>query len=250
MFRYFVKLSYKGTNFHGWQIQPNAVTVQEVLQNAFSLLLKDDIKIIGAGRTDTGVHALNYVAHFDINNEVKDLLQLKYKLNSFLNKDIAVHNIFRVKEDVHARFSALSRTYEYRIHQQKNPFLSDTSFYIREKLDFKAMNSAAKVLFEYKDFTSFSKLHTDTKTNLCEILRTEWMTSGEQKVFIIEADRFLRNMVRAITGTLLDIGRKKITIDDFRKIIESKNRSAASASAPAHALFLTEIKYPENIIGS
>ncbi len=250
MFRYFVKLSYKGTNFHGWQIQPNAVTVQEVLQNAFSLLLKDDIKIIGAGRTDTGVHALNYVAHFDINNEVKDLLQLKYKLNSFLNKDIAVHNIFRVKEDVHARFSALSRTYEYRIHQQKNPFLSDTSFYIREKLDFKAMNSAAKVLFEYKDFTSFSKLHTDTKTNLCEILRAEWMTSGEQKVFIIEADRFLRNMVRAITGTLLDIGRKKITIDDFRKIIESKNRSAASASAPAHALFLTEIKYPENIIGS
>ena len=248
MNRYFVRLSYKGTNFHGWQIQPNALTVQEVLQKAFSLLLKENIKIIGAGRTDTGVHALNYYAHFETETEVKDLNQLKYKLNSFLNSDIVIHDIFPVKEDIHARFSAISRTYEYRIHQNKNPFLTETSFYIYEELDFEAMNSAAEILFDYKDFTSFSKLHTDTKTNFCKIHRAEWIDRNKQKVFVIEADRFLRNMVRAITGTLLDAGRKKITNSDFRKIIESKNRSAAGASVPAHGLFLTEIKYPDNII--
>ena len=245
MHRYFVKLSYKGTHFHGWQIQPNALTVQEVLQKAFSLLLKEDIAITGAGRTDAGVHAVNYTAHFETSEPVNNIPDLIYKLNSFLSSDIAIHEIFPVKEDVHARFSALSRTYEYRIHQKKNPFLRETSLYVYEKLDFTAMNSVAKILFEYNDFTSFSKLHTDTKTNLCKIIRAEWIDRNEQKVFIIEADRFLRNMVRAITGTLLDVGRGKINENDFRKIIESKNRSSAGASAPAHALFLTEIKYPE-----
>lgn len=247
MHRYFVRLSYKGTAYHGWQIQPNAITVQETLQKAFSLLLKEDIAVIGAGRTDTGVHAINYFAHFELINGIDDLKQLVFKLNRFLKNDIAVHAVFPVKEDIHARFSAISRTYEYRIHRKKNPFLTDTSLYMYENLDFEAMNSAAKILFDYKDFTSFSKLHTDTKTNFCKIIRAEWIQRGEQYIFIIEADRFLRNMVRAITGTLLDVGRKKISENDFRKIIESKNRSAAGVSVPAHGLFLTEIKYPENI---
>ncbi len=247
MHRYFVRLSYKGTAYHGWQIQPNAITVQETLQKAFSLLLKEDIAVIGAGRTDTGVHAINYFAHFELINGIDDLKQLVFKLNRFLKNDIAVHAVFPVKEDIHARFSAISRTYEYRIHRKKNPFLTDTSLYMYENLDFEAVNSAAKILFDYKDFTSFSKLHTDTKTNFCKIIRAEWIQRGEQYIFIIEADRFLRNMVRAITGTLLDVGRKKISENDFRKIIESKNRSAAGVSVPAHGLFLTEIKYPENI---
>jgi len=245
--RYFVRLSYKGTAYHGWQIQPNAITVQETLQKAFSLLLKEDIAVIGAGRTDTGVHAINYFAHFELINGIDDLKQLVFKLNRFLKNDIAVHAVFPVKEDIHARFSAISRTYEYRIHRKKNPFLTDTSLYMYENLDFEAVNSAAKILFDYKDFTSFSKLHTDTKTNFCKIIRAECIQRGEQYIFIIEADRFLRNMVRAITGTLLDVGRKKISENDFRKIIESKNRSAAGVSVPAHGLFLTEIKYSENI---
>ncbi len=244
MNRYFVRLSYKGTHYHGWQIQPNAVTVQEVLQKAFSLLLRENIAVIGAGRTDAGVHSVNYIAHFETVIEIKDFNQLRYKLNSFLNNDIAVHDIFPVKKDFHARFSAISRTYEYRIHQNKNPFLNETSFYIYEKLDFDAMNSAAKILFEYKDLTSFSKLHTDTKTNFCKISRADWSQRDNQYIFTVTADRFLRNMVRAITGTLLDIGRNKKNIEDFRKIIENKNRSEAGVSVPAHGLFLTEIKYP------
>ncbi len=245
MKRYFVKLSYKGTHFHGWQIQPNAISVQEVLQKAFSLLLREDIAVVGAGRTDTGVHAINYIAHFETVKRIENLNQLIYKLNSFLTDDIVVHDIFPVSEEMHARFSAISRTYEYRIHQNKDPFLTETSLYLYEKLDFELMNSAAEILFEYKDFTSFSKLHTDTKTNFCKILRAEWIKRENQNIFIISADRFLRNMVRAVTGTLLDIGRGKNSKDDLRKIIESKDRSAAGASVPARGLFLTEIKYPE-----
>jgi len=243
--RYFVKLSYKGTKYHGWQIQPNAVTIQEILQKAFSLILKEDIEITGAGRTDTGVHALNYIAHFRANKHIPDISKLIFRLNSFLDKDIAIHEIFKVNETLHARFSAISRTYEYRIHQKKNPFLTETSLYIYDKLDFDKMNRFAKILFEYNDFTSFSKLHTDTKTNICKIIQAEWVQRNEQYVFIIEADRFLRNMVRAITGTLLDAGKNKITEQEFRKIIESKNRNSAGASVPAHGLFLTEIKYPD-----
>ena len=246
--RYFIKLTYKGTNFHGWQYQPNAITIQEELEKVFSLLLKEKIKITGAGRTDTGVHAINYVAQFDTADIIKDIPQLIFKANSFLNADIVIHEIFRVKEDIHSRFSAISRTYEYRTHFNKNPFLKDTSYYILTKLDFDKMNEAAKVLFEYKDFTSFSKLHTDTKTNICKIIRADRVKRGEQNIFIIEADRFLRNMVRAITGTLLEVGKGKISIDDFRKIIESKDRSNAGVSVPAHGLFLTQIKYPDDIL--
>jgi len=243
--RYFVKLSYKGTKFHGWQIQPNAITIQEVLQKAFSLILRENVALTGAGRTDAGVHAINYIAHFEVINTITDTKQLIFKLNSFLDNDIVILDIFPVSEDKHARFSAISRTYEYRIHQNKNPFLTETSLYISEKLNFDAMNDAAKILFKFKDFTSFSKLHTDTKTNFCKIQRAEWIKCNEQNIFIITADRFLRNMVRAVTGTLLEIGKNKINAVDFRKIIESKDRSSAGVSVPAHALFLTKIRYQE-----
>jgi len=242
--RYFIKLSYKGTNFHGWQFQPNAVSVQEELEKVFSVLLKKEIKITGAGRTDTGVHAINFIAHIDVNEQIPDISKFIYKANSFLNEDIVIHDIFKVKEDVHSRFSAISRTYEYRIHKTKNPFLKDFSYRIRYNLDFEKMNDAAKILFEYKDFTSFSKLHTDTKTNLCKIIKAEWTQKGEQMIFTIEANRFLRNMVRAITGTLLETAKGKMNINDFRKVIESKDRAKAGVSVPAHGLFLTEIKYP------
>ncbi len=245
MQRYFVKLSYKGTKYHGWQIQPNAITIQEVLQKAFSLILREDVVLIGAGRTDAGVHAINYIAHFEVISTINNAKQLIFKLNSFLDNDIVIQDIFPVSEDKHARFSAISRTYEYRIHQNKNPFLTETSLYISEKLNFDAMNDAAKILFTFKDFTSFSKLHTDTKTNFCKIQRAEWLKRNEENIFIITADRFLRNMVRAVTGTLLEIGKGKINTVDFMKIIESKDRSSAGVSVPAHALFLTEIRYPK-----
>ncbi|MCF6365559.1 MAG: tRNA pseudouridine(38-40) synthase TruA [Bacteroidales bacterium] len=246
--RYFIELSYKGTNYHGWQFQPNAITVQEELEKVFSLLLNSNIKITGAGRTDTGVHAINYIAHIDVNEQIPDIPKLLYKANSFLNQDIAIYDIYKVKDDVHSRFSAISRTYEYRIHKTKNPFLKDVSYYINSRLNFEKMNKAAMLLFEYEDFTSFSKLHTDTKTNICKIIKANWKQRGEQMIFTIEADRFLRNMVRAITGTLLEIGKGKINLNDFRKVIESKNRSNAGVSVPAHGLFLTEIRYPDEIL--
>ena len=247
--RYFIKLSYKGTNYHGWQYQPNAITIQEELEKVFSLLLKTEIKLTGAGRTDTGVHALNYIAHIDLDNHIAEIGKLILKANSFLNEDIVIQDIFRVKEDVHSRFSPISRTYEYRTHFKKNPFLKDLSYYIyAAKFDFEKMNEAAKLLFDYSDFTSFSKLHTDTKTNNCKIIRAEWIKREDQMVFIIEADRFLRNMVRAITGTLIEVGKGKMDIIAFRKVIESKDRSNAGVSVPAQGLFLTEIKYPDRIV--
>jgi len=245
--RYFADLSYKGTNYHGWQIQPNAITIQEVLQDAFSLILKGKIILTGAGRTDTGVHAQNFTAHFDIQKSIIDTEKLVYRLNSYLPEDISIKRIYEVKEDAHSRFSALSRTYEYRTHFLKDPFLTEFSLFIYNNIDFEKMNKAAKVLFEYQDFTSFSKLHTDTKTNICKILRAEWINRGNKKIFIIEADRFLRNMVRAVTGTLLKVGKGNINIDDFRRIIESKDRSNAGVSVSAHGLFLTQIKYPDDI---
>lgn len=246
--RYFIKLTYKGTKFHGWQYQPNAITIQEELEKVFSILLKDEIKITGAGRTDAGVHAINYIAHIDVNEAIKEVPKFIFKVNNFLNEDIVIHKIFRVKDDVHSRFAPVSRTYEYRIHSKKNPFLKETSYYIKFELNYNLMNKAAKHLFDYKDFTSFSKLHTDTKTNNCKIMKAEWERRGEQMIFTIKADRFLRNMVRAITGTLLEVGKGKLNIEGFKKVIESKNRANAGVSVPAHALFLTEIIYPDNII--
>ena len=247
-YRYFIKLSYKGTNYHGWQIQPNAVTIQEILNKAFTTILRENIDITGAGRTDTGVHALNYIAHFDSKNENLELdSKLLFKINGLLPHDIAIHSIKKAKQDAHARFDAIKRTYNYYIHKTKDPFLLETSYYHPQELNVDKMNKACKILMEYTDFTSFSKLHTDVKTNNCKIDEAYWTEDHHKLIFTISADRFLRNMVRAIVGTLLDIGKNKLTIEDFITIIETKNRSNASASAPAHGLFLTKIKYPANI---
>lgn len=247
--RYFIRLSYKGTNYHGWQIQPNAITVQEVLNKAISTVLNVDVNVVGCGRTDTGVHASDFFAHFDVNEQVKfDCDKLSFRLNRFLPNDIAIKQIFRVREDAHARFDALSRTYHYCITKVKNPFSLDSHWKVPYTLDVQKMNAAAKILFDYEDFTSFSKLHTDVKTNNCKIYQAEWKENGNELVFTIKADRFLRNMVRAIVGTLIEIGRGKMNQDEFCKIIESKNRSNAGSSVPGHGLFLAEIEYPESII--
>ncbi len=242
--RYFVQCSYKGTNFHGWQIQPNAVSVQEVFEKALTTILREKISVVGAGRTDTGVHASFFVFHFDVETATFEPEKLVYKLNSFLPPDVAVQKIEPVTGETHARFSALSRTYNYFISTEKNPFTTETAYFYHKPLDIETMNEAAKVLFGYEDFTSFSRLHTDVKTNNCKIYRAEWTRENNQLIFTIKADRFLRNMVRAIVGTLLEVGRGKLSVKEFRKIIESKDRGAAGASAPAHGLFLTGIEYP------
>ena len=246
--RYFIQLNYKGTNYHGWQIQPNATTVQEVLTNAFSTILKENIEITGAGRTDTGVHASYFIAHFD--SEKPNLhsdTKLIFKLNSFLPKDIAIQNIQKVNEEAHARFDAKNRTYHYYIHQQKDPFLIESSYFFPQKLNIDLMNKACELLYDFTDFTSFSKLHTDVKTNNCKIIEAIWTKEDYKLTFKIKADRFLRNMVRAIVGTLIDIGKNKITPEDFIEIIESKNRSHAGVSVPAHGLYLSNIEYDQSI---
>jgi tRNA pseudouridine38-40 synthase len=243
MQRYYVQLSYKGTRYFGWQRQPNAISVQEVMEKTLSVVLREDIAVVGAGRTDTGVHASFYVLHFDVSVEIQDTEKLLYHLNRFLPDDIAIQKIKKVSNDFHARFSAISRTYKYYISRVKDPFTTETSYQFTVLLDIEKMNEAAKTLFEYTDFTSFAKLHTDVKTNNCKIFQAEWAQENNQLVFIIKADRFLRNMVRAIVGTLLEVGKGKITIDDFRKIIESKNRGTAGTSAPPQGLFLVDIGY-------
>ena len=243
--RYFIHLAYNGSSFHGWQVQPNATTVQAVLENAFSHLLGKTIGITGCGRTDTGVHAADFYAHFDcerLMTEV-DLKQLAFKINSFVGEDIRIFRIFAVATDLHARFSATARTYQYHVSNVKQPFGKDFCHRVFYNPDIEMMNKAADILFEYTDFTSFSKLHTQTATNNCTILYARWDMVGEEYVFTISANRFLRNMVRAITGTLLEVGRGKLSLDDFRKVIESKNRCNAGTSLPAKALFLTKVEY-------
>jgi tRNA pseudouridine38-40 synthase len=242
--RYFLQIGYNGTNYHGWQIQPNANSVQATIENALSTILREEISVVGAGRTDTGVHASFFVLHFDSENENLDS-NLVYKLNSFLSFDIAVQRIWKVSDEFHARFSAISRTYKYFISTVKNPFKSLVSYQYNLPLNLDKMNEAAKILFEYKDFTSFSRLHTDVKTNNCKILFAEWTKENDQLIFTIKADRFLRNMVRAIVGTLLEVGKSRLTANEFRKIIEMKDRRVAGTSAPAHGLFLADIEYPE-----
>lgn len=243
--RYFIYLSYDGAHYHGWQIQPNDISVQEVLGKAFSTLLHEPIEVTGAGRTDAGVNACLMVAHFDTEYEVDE--QLVYRLNKFLPQDIAISHIRKVTPDAHARFSAISRTYHYYIVTAKTPF-EPYAYRFPQPLDFNKMNEAARTLFDYIDFTSFSKLHTDVKTNNCRIMRAEWTQVSPIKWrFTITADRFLRNMVRAIVGTLLDVGRGVLTIAQFREIIEKKNRCSAGTSVPGNALFLTDITYPEEL---
>ena len=243
--RYFLQCSYNGTNYHGWQIQPNAISVQEVLEKALTTILREKISVMGAGRTDTGVHASFFILHFDVADSQFDSVKMVYKLNSFLPPDIAVQKIWKVDDETHARFSALSRTYKYFISTEKNPFQTETTYKLLKPLDINKMNKAAKVLFDFEDFTSFSRLHTDVKTNNCKIYSAEWKQENNRLVFTIKADRFLRNMVRAIVGTILEVGQGKLSIDEFQKIIESKNRGAAGASAPALGLFLVDIEYPE-----
>ncbi|OFY90221.1 MAG: tRNA pseudouridine(38-40) synthase TruA, partial [Bacteroidetes bacterium RIFOXYA2_FULL_33_7] len=235
--RYFIELAYKGTKYFGWQIQPNSVSVQAELTKCISILLAEEISITGAGRTDTGVHARFFIAHFDSKQHDLDQQEnLIFKCNRFLSPDISIYKIYKVKHDAHARFDAISRTYEYHISRIKNPFLTEYSHYVYGKIDVKKMNEAADILFEYEDFTSFSKLHTDTKTNLCKIIYAKWEERDDSLlVFKIRANRFLRNMVRAITGTLLDVGLGKLSIQDFRNIIEAKNRCEAGSSMPAKA---------------
>jgi tRNA pseudouridine38-40 synthase len=246
--RYFIRFAYDGTAYCGWQVQPNGLSVQEVLTKALCTILRtEDIEIVAAGRTDAGVHARNMVAHFDVEDRLPAGLDLVNKLNSLLPSDISVIEIREVKPEVHARFDALSRRYEYHLVLQKDVFRHPFAMRIYNPLDFDRMNEAAKILFEYTDFTSFSKLHTDVKTNNCKIMAARWEQREEEWIFIVEADRFLRNMVRAIVGTLLEVGRGKMTIDEFRQVIDAKNRCNAGSSVPAKGLFLVEVAYPENI---
>jgi tRNA pseudouridine38-40 synthase len=255
--RYFITLSYDGTHYHGWQIQPNGDSIQQRLQEALSTLLRQPIEVVGAGRTDTGVHARMMVAHFDYplpSSPKEEVISsplgedgrglLAYKLNRLLPQDIAVQEVRQVPDDMHARFSATSRTYHYFIHTYKDPFLRDYSWQVPYKLDFGKMNEAAQVLLEYKDFTSFSKVNTDVKTNLCDLKEAHWdeVAPGQWR-FTITANRFLRNMVRAIVGTLIEVGRGKMNIEDVRRIIEAKDRCQAGESVPSKALFLVDIKY-------
>ena len=243
MKRYFIKLAYNGKNYHGWQIQENAHTVQAEINEKLSILLGESINVLGCGRTDTGVHAREYYAHFEIGSLHFEPVELVSKLNNFLPQDIAVHQIFQVKPDMHARFSAISRTYSYYISKQKNPFSQDFSYFYHIPLNVSAMREASAYLLEFTDFTSFSKLHSQTNNNNCKISFTGWEENKETLVFTITADRFLRNMVRAIVGTLLEIGKGKMEPSEIQNIIETKNRSAAGFSVPAEGLFLEKVIY-------
>jgi tRNA pseudouridine38-40 synthase len=244
--RYFIELSYNGKDYHGWQNQPNAISVQEVVEKAMTTLLKEKIAIVGAGRTDTGVHAKQMFAHFDISKEINSDI-LKYNLNSFLPKDIAVHNIFKVNNDAHARFDAISRTYIYRISLTKSVFVFNDTYYFKQKLDVNNMSEATKILLEYKNFKCFSRSNTDVKTYNCDIMTAAWVIENDELVFTIKADRFLRNMVRAIVGTMIEIGTGKMKVEQLHAVIKSKDRSQAGASVPGHALYLSKIEYPKHI---
>lgn len=245
--RFFITLSYNGKNYVGWQIQPNGVSVQQVLQDALSTVLREPVEVVGAGRTDTGVHARKMVAHVDFSGERFDSMRLVKNLNSFLPHDISISEIREVKPDAHARFSAISRTYKYYLTTEKNPFLCDFTYRVFSQPDIDTMNALCEVLKGYEDFTSFSRLHTDVKTNNCHIQEAYWKREGTCFTFTITADRFLRNMVRAIVGTLLEAGRGKLDERGFRRIIEARNRQVAGDSAPGHALFLHEVIYPEDV---
>ena len=241
MQRYFAYFKYDGTAYHGWQVQPNAVSVQEKLQDALSTLLREEIQVVGAGRTDTGVHARMMVAHFDTDKDV-DGPQLVYKLNRLLPRDISADKVIPVSQDMHARFSARSRTYHYYVHQHKDPFLRHYSCELFYDLDFEKMNEAAAMLLEYDDFAAFCKSNTDVKTTLCDVTEARWVKDGEYSWhFVITANRFLRNMVRAVVGTLVDVGRGRISVQDFRAVIEGRRRSGESM--PGNALFLENIEY-------
>ena len=241
--RYFLKLSYNGAPFHGWQVQPNAVSVQSTIEEALSTVLRENISIVGAGRTDTGVNARQMYAHFDYDKEIPDFGKLINSLNRLIGKDIAIYDIIKVADDAHARFDATARTYKYFVTHQKSPFLYPLSWHCPQSLDYEKMNEACEVLKRHIDFTSFSKLHTDVKTYNCRIDYAHWQKEGEMMVFTITADRFLRNMVRAVVGTLVEVGRGKISVDEFEQIILKKDRCSAGTSMPPQALFLWKVNY-------
>lgn len=245
--RYFIFLEFDGSAYSGWQIQPHSPSVQQTLEEALALFLREKVSVTGAGRTDAGVHAAEMVAHFDLETP-QDCAWMQNKLNGILPPDIAVHRILPVKPDAHARFDATARTYKYYVTLNKSAFHREYSWYLVNEPDFELMNQAAELLLETVDFTSFSKLHTDTKTNDCKVTEARWSQMDDDRwVFTITADRFLRNMVRAIVGTLMEVGRHRLTVDGFRQIIDSKDRCSAGDSAPAQGLFLHKIVYPDNL---
>lgn len=243
--RYFLEFSYLGTAYHGWQRQPNALSVQEVLEDCTGTLLGGKLEIVAAGRTDTGVHARKMVAHFDWEDTLPE--DFVVRLNAFLPRDIAVRGVRPVKPDAHARFDALSRTYRYYVVQHKDPFSIDSAHWVQRPLDFGAMNEAARLLLGCQDFKCFSRSNTDVKTYLCEVREARWEREGEAWVFVITADRFLRNMVRAVVGTLLQVGKGNLGPDAVKAIIKTRDRSEAGASVPAKGLYLTELVYPEGV---
>jgi len=246
-YRYFIRLAYNGARYHGWQIQANAVTVQEIITKAVKLIWAEEFEMIGCGRTDTGVHAREFYAHFDLEEKKsqEELNELTRRLNRYFPEDILIYSIFPVPADLHSRFNAISRTYEYHIHTQKDPFFNHASWFVHQQLDIDLMNRGGEIIKEYGDFTSFSKANIKRKTNLCKVMKAEWKLSGHRLIFTITADRFLHDMVRAIVGTLLDLGQNKISTEDLRLIIESKNRCNAGESVPAKGLYLTRVEYPD-----
>ena len=245
--RYFAELRYDGSAYCGWQRQSDAPSVQQTLEKALSTLLRESIAVTGAGRTDTGVNAAYYVAHFDTSTPVADPAQTLYKLNLILPQDISVTGITAVADDAHARFDALRREYRYRIEQSKNPFTRCGSWQYYVPLDIDEMNRAAASLLRHDDFTSFAKLNSNNKTNICHVSRAEWWREGDTLWFSIVADRFLRNMVRAIVGTLVDVGRGRYTADEFEAIVSSRDLSRSSGGAPAGGLFLWDVTYPDTV---
>ena len=244
MKRYFIELSYNGAPFNGWQIQPDAPTIQEELEKALSTILRTKTNIVGCGRTDSGVHASAFFAHFE-SDEKLDFDSLTFKLNCMISREVAVHRVFEVSPDLHARFSATARTYNYFINQVKDAFIFNQSWFMHANLDMESMNSACEHLIGKQDFTSFSKLHTQTRTNMCTVTKAEWTRSGSKLKFEITADRYLHNMVRSIVGTTIDVGKGKISPEEFKLIIEAKDRQKAGTSVPAQGLFLAKIEYPD-----
>ncbi len=250
--RYAIHLAYNGANYCGWQTQPSLPTVQNTLEEALSTLLRTHVAVVGCGRTDSGVHASDFYAHFDLQPEIiaeqtESTDNLTFKLNSYLPPDIVIYSIFPVADNFHARFSATQRTYQYRVSNARLPFTQGLYCRIYFDPDVELMNRAAAVLMEYEDFTSFAKLHTDNKTNICHLTQAHWDREGDMLIFTISSNRFLRNMVRSVSGTLLDVGRGKLTIEGLRDIIEKKNRCAAGVSMPPQGLFLTKVQYPDSL---